>query len=330
MTMKHLSYILIIMVILSACQSKKKQAEILELSKPTWLKERPKSNDYYYGIGITPKMGYAAHYEEKAKERALSDLSKQINTQIKSETSFYKMEDNSGVHEYIQSRIKATSSEFLEGYEYIDKWEDLNYMYAFYRLSKAEFYKRKKIRKKEALELALLKLNQAKEHEANASVMTALELYSSSIDALSGYLNEEASIIVNDKKIDLFTESKNGLVELIHALKLSCSHTNYESSSNQYFEKGLFTYKTFYKNVPVSKIPITFKFSGAYLTSNNDLSDEFGNCQSPSFNMNGKNQTLVTSIDLVSIARQSTKNLFVRQLIKKSPANSCTITITVK
>ncbi|MCU4176093.1 LPP20 family lipoprotein [Carboxylicivirga sp. N1Y90] len=329
--MKYFSLILVsIVVLVSACQSKKKEAELLELSKPAWLKERPKSPDYYYGIGITPKTGYAAHYEDKAKERALSDLSKQINTQIKSETSFYKMEDNHGVHEYIQSRIKATSSEFLEGYEYLDKWEDMNYMYAFYRLSKSEFYKRKELRKNEALELAYLKLKQAQKHDSEESIITALELYASSIDALSGYLNEEASIVDGGVKIDLFSEAKNGLVNIVQELELKCSHTEYEVVSDQNLEKGVFSYTTVRNNNNIANVPVSFTFSGGYLTSDKTNSDASGHCQSPSLKMNGQNQTLVASIDLVSIARQTTKNLFVRQLIKNSRANTCTVRITSK
>ncbi len=220
--MQRILFFSLLTVLLSVgCQSKKKQAELLELSKPEWLKSRPLSSIYFYGIGVVPKIGGAQYYETKVKEKALADLAQQISTRVKSETSFYKMEDNTGVYEYIQSRINATSNEFLEGYEYVDNWEDESHTYAFYRLSKQTFYALKAERKQKAIELAWLKLNQGHEKEQQNKLTEAIELYASGIDALSGYLNEEVTKELNGEKTDLFINSKNGILSIVEQLTIN-------------------------------------------------------------------------------------------------------------
>ncbi len=325
--------LIIVLVILSAsaCQSKKKQAEILELSKPSWLKERPVSSTYYYGIGVTSKVGSAVFYEEKAKERALADIAKQIHTQIKSETSFYKMEDNKGAHEYIQSRIKATSNAFLEGYEFIDKWQDDRNVYAFYQLSKQEYAIRKAARKEKAIELATLKLNQAKEQRSKNQVLLALELYAASIDAVSGYLNEEVSITNNGRKTDLFVESKNGIVEIIKLLDISTNKKEIINSDESSVPEGQAKISIHYNSLPTSDIPVVFNYTGGYIVNDKGQSNEAGQLPSPRLPYNNKtSESLTASIDYTNLSRLVSKNLFVRQLIKQQNTNTCRIAVKFK
>lgn len=322
--MRVLSCITIALMLLTSCSSKKKEAEILELTKPEWLKDRPVSSTYFYGIGITPKVGGSLFYEEKAKERALADLSKQISTKITSEQSLYRMEDNKGVYEYLQSRVQARSDEFLEGYEYVDKWEDLSNYYAFYRLSKSEFYARKEQRKKDALQLSLQKYEQAQAAKEQADFILALEQYAAAIDAISDYLNEQTTIEVNGTTVDLFEVSKDALCDLIHAFSIEFQPEQITALRQMKITEGRASLSVQCRQQAAHNLPVRFSYSGGFLVTDKFKSDANGQVKSPALTFGDKpEETLKATIDLQSLGRQITRNLLVRQIIEKQkPAAS--------
>ncbi len=310
------SLIILSVVLLFSCSTQKKQAELLELTKPSWLKERPVSSDYYYGIGITPKIGSPVLYTDKAKERALADISTQINSTIKSEAMFYQVEDRHGVHEYLQNRIKSVSSEYLEGYEYIEKWEDLSNVYAFYRLSKQKYQEVKERRRREAFKLATEKYLAGLNIIEKGLHISAIEHFGLAIDALSGYMNESTVTEINGKKVDLVSESTNKLNTIINELKI-VADSEAMSPSN---------YFVVYDNQTrlVSNCPIQFKYSGGYLINDKVKSDANGKINMPDLpnSSNGSNPTLRVEIDLVNLGRQVSKNLYVRKVIEQQKAAS--------
>ncbi|MBS2100607.1 LPP20 family lipoprotein [Carboxylicivirga linearis] len=322
--MIRVAYIILILTLITSCQSKKKQAELLEMSKPTWLKSRPVSNNYFYGIGISSKVGGEQYYQNRSKEKALADLAQQISTRIKSETNLIKTEDNKGVYEYIQSRINATSNEFLEGYEFVDSWEDLSTYYTFYQLSKQDFYTLKAERKNKAIEFAWLKINQAQEQKAQMNLIQSLQLYASAIDALSGYLNEETSKTVNDEKIDLFETSRSSILNIIKQLNVSCSKKEIIGKTGTTIPSDKATIEVLWSNRKAEGIPVKFIYSAGYIINEIQVTDAKGNVSTPALNFNQKEkEQLVAEIDFVSLGRKVSKNLLVRQLIEKQKKQSC-------
>ncbi len=319
---------LIVLLLAGACSSKKKQAELLEQTKPTWLKERPVSTSFFYGIGTTPKVGGEVYYKEKAKEKALSDLAKQISTTIKSEQNLYRMEDNKGVYEYFQSRVKATSNEFLEGYQYVDQWEDLSNYYTFYRLSKSEFYALKAKRKEDAMKLAYLKYKQAQEAQQQKDIILALEQYAAAIDAISGYLNEEASIETETGKIDLYEVNKDALSDLVNSFKLNADTPSIEVTPNSSVKGGQLQLALTCGGYPVKNIPVRFNYSGGFLVNDKMKSDEDGIILTPAFDFGSQaKETLKANVDLKELSRQVTRNLIVRQLITHQSQAAMSITV---
>ncbi len=328
MTLRISSLTIILILLLAGCASKKKQAQILEASKPLWLKERPTHPSYFSGIGITSKVGSPILYEEKAKERALVDLASQINTRINTETTLRRFEDVTGVHEYLSSRIKATSTEFLEGYEYLDKWEDNDYYYVFLRLSKQEFFTRKAERKEQAIKNALLKYSQAIEQENTKAYFEAMRLYASCLDLLSGYVNEETSTLINDEKIDLVENSKIRLTRLVRNLSISASQHTIEASDRQRIKEGTITFKVQAGNNSIaSNIPVRFSYTGGYLVNELGKSDKSGLVPSPLLSITDSEEKLSVKVDLIQLGRQITRNLFVRKIIEKEFVKETEVTI---
>ena len=323
--MKLLSILGFCLLILSSCSTKKKEAELIEMTRPDWLKDRPVSSMYFYGIGITPKQGGEIYYTERAKDKALADIAKQINTKIKSEQSFYKMEDNKGVHEYIQSRVRATSNEFLEAYEYVDKWEDLTNYYTFYRLSKNEFYARKAKRKEDALKLSWQKLQQAQKAEQHYDYKQALEQYAAAIDAISGYLNEQTAL----NNTDLFEVSRAGLTNIVTAMELVFEPKEITANTQQTIAEGKASVLIYCHKEVARNIPVHFNYSGGFLSKDKYQSAIDGRVKLPEFTLANKTETMKVAIDLKALGRQITKNLIVRQIVEKQKPATATLPIKV-
>ncbi len=322
--------ILIIASCFLGCSGKKKQAELLEQSKPEWVKQRPIDRNYYFGIGICRKVGNPLYYEDKAKERALADIAGQINTQIQSESNYYKVEDLQGAHDYIQSRIKATSSEFLEGYEYVDKWEDLDNIYAFYKLSKQTFKELKAKRKEEALSNATQSFLDAKDKESTWHLSEALNLYAKVIDLLSGYMNEENTVELNGQRIELLTESTSALQAVIRSLSITSNQQNINSKPQHKIQEGTITVTIYSTNDhAIGNIPVKFKYSGGFLINDSGLSNEAGQVFTPEISKSAlqQDEKLDVEIDLVKLGQLTSKNIYVRKLIEKERPDKLTIKI---
>jgi hypothetical protein len=322
---------IVILLLLGSCASKKKQAAILEASKPEWLRQRPVHPSYFFGIGVTSKVGAPLLYEDKAKERALADLASQISSQVSTESTLRKFEDQTGVHEYLSSRIKATSAEFLEGYEYLDKWEDENHYYAYFRLSKQEFYHRKAQRKEEALNNALNKYTNGLDLERNQKITEAMGLYATAMDILSGYLDETCIIHFEEQNIDLVETCRLRLSELIQSLSISTTSPQIYAATNERINEGTIPFVVKGTNqTPMSNIPVKFQFSGGYLRNEKAKSDDEGFVASPLLEMSTTDETLMAQIDLVQLGRQLTRNLFVRQIINNEHSPKAEATIVIK
>ena len=316
--MRNSLFLLVMVILLCACSSKKKQAELLEQSRPMWLKQRPVNADYYYGIGITPKVGAVMLFEDKAKERALADISGQINSTIKAEAIFYQVEDKQGVKEYLQNRIKSTSSEYLEGYEYLDKWEDLSNTYAFYRLSKQKYNEVKIRRKNEAFKLAGDKYLAGLGLLNDGQHITAIEHFALAIDALSGYLNESTMADVQGKQIDLVSEATKEINAIVQGLNFVANIATSDLQTTYVVcdaQKKL-----------VSNMPVQLKYSGAYLVNDKIKTDDTGKIKLPKLSPNNNDDNeLIVQIDLVNLGRQVTRNLYIRKIIEQQKANEVVI-----
>ncbi len=314
--LKYIFIVSLFVLVLSSCSTQKKQAELLEQSKPAWLKERPVNSNYYYGIGVTPKIGAPALFEDKAKERALADISGQINSTIKAEAIFYQVEDRQGVHEYLQNRIKSQSTQYLEGYEYVEKWEDLSNVYAFYRLSKQKYQEVKERRKREAFGLAAEKYQEAIRLKNEGKHIEAITHWANVIDAISGYLNASTTTDINGQSVDLVSASTKEMSNMLHLLE-------WQSHSRSLHPSNYFTLLDERGN-KVANFPVRMKYSGGYLVNDKVKTDVQGKVDMPELNnqSNTTKQTLKVAVDLVQLGRQVTRNLYVRSIIEKQKAVS--------
>ncbi len=318
--------VLVILMTFTGCSSTSSAKKTVPV-KPAWLENRPVNNQYYFGIGSAIKKGSIERYRNEARDKALSEMAGQINTMISSNAVLYKVEDRFGVREMLQNRIKAESNEFLDGYEFMDQWEDETRFYTIYRLSKPLFEKNKELRKKVAADGAYLKYQQAVNHLHGNNFILAFTLFAQTLENIKDYLQEGVVITTQQGfQIDLGGSSLNYLAEILNNLRISPSKTSIIITGEEPNEKLFFTVSD-NKNNPVPDIPVKLNYSGGYLTTDNGKSDRNGVVDCPLFKAPAHNsrETISASIDVQALARTASFDLDIRRMIEKWNSATCKV-----
>ncbi len=106
---------------------------------PTWVTQRPVSQQYYTGVGQSSKSQHPTQFHNVAQKEALKQIASDIWVLVSSEETITKQEDNADLQEQYTSHIKASTWAFLQGYEKVDAWEDASVYCIYYRLSKKTY-----------------------------------------------------------------------------------------------------------------------------------------------------------------------------------------------
>ena len=129
----------IVTVLLTALNSSAKE-------KPSWVMTRPDSLGYYVGIGVVQKGPDDQNLHDIARGLALKDISSEISSYISSRTDRIIIEKAGILFEDYKSNLITKTRAHLEGYNFIDSWEDENEYWVYYRLSKEIYLNKRKQR----------------------------------------------------------------------------------------------------------------------------------------------------------------------------------------
>ncbi|MBN2165847.1 MAG: LPP20 family lipoprotein [Marinilabiliaceae bacterium] len=322
---------IIVTLLIASCSSTKQTAK-KSIPQPEWITNRPITNIYYTGIGIAKKWGLPDNYKSDARQKALSDMASQINSNVSSTSVLHQVENNKGISELYSNNIKTSSKEFLEGYQEIDSYEDENYYYVYFQLSKAKFAALKEQRKAKAFSNAKSKFQQAQIQ--NNNIATSLKLYASSLEAMDNFLGDENMIIdsATNKKLDICIESVNKIKELINNLKISPVNSLISKRINEFVESNLLTFNVSdINNNYQPNIPVKFKYSNGFLRTDKSISDLKGQVKTTIHKLtpNGNTHTLCAEIDVNSLIQSITQNLFIRKMIENTGGNTSCIQIKI-
>lgn len=326
------SLFVITVLLLAGCGSSK-TAKVPEIPRPGWVDGRPYDPSNYSGIGIVRKWGSPANYQSEAREKALADMAAQINTHISTTSVLHQMENKQGVSEMLASQIKASSKEFLEGYEQVDEWQDENTYCVYYKLSKQKFAYLKEQRRNAAMANAQARFAEANvQFDARQSV-SAMKLYASSLDALNDYLGESNIAETPQGSIDVAIQSLKQLKTIIADLCIAPIKPQLTVKANQLVADDQLAFVVMSSNgTAQTNVPVSFTYSGGFLRADTNLSDANGRVSTAIHQVNGSQnaQTLCAKIDVVNLSRQLTRNLLVRKLIEETAASSACIGIKVE
>lgn len=321
----------IFIIILSACGSQKDLAELHE-NRPAWAKSKPVVTGYYTGVGIAPKSISADKYQQVARSQALKDIAEEISVTISSNSLLRKLEmDDSFVSEY-SSDISTSSNQNLEGYELVDTYEDEQYYFAFYKLSKAKFEEIRRERISNAVNKATgyaeTYHNQQKQNNFSEAFIALVR----GLEVIRPHMHEALPAEVNNRQVDIGNYLAEEMRAMFHDISITPMNEQVEVIRGQGIDKESLGFQVqFSEGKPVKSFPVQAAFSAQTMVNSWEITDDEGYV---SFSVNkviskSRKGTFTVSADLESILKRTTSDLLVRNIVRKMSVPSADMEVEI-
>ncbi len=270
--------------------------------KPKWVTDRPVDNNYYIGIGKSSKQQSEVDYMQAAKNIALADIISEISVNISSNSIIYQFEDNSGYKETYEAQIKLATKDYIEGYELVDSWENKEEYWVYYRLSKAEYQRRKREILDRAKNLSKDFYEKAKEAEKKYDINNALIYYVKAFEAIKKHIGEDLSVFTFDGKIYLDNAVYQSMQDIFSRIKIVPEKDVYNIKALSSDNEPVFVkvkLRTDLETQNISNLPITFSFPDISISKNeNVLSLNNGKAECTIANMAPKGRVQIIKAEL--------------------------------
>ena len=211
---------------LIGCGGSKKTQKELFPPKPEWVKSRPSSQTYYYGIGAARKTLDANQYTQTARQNALADMAGEISISISSNSVIHAFESNLNFSEDFTSTIRAQAQQDLEGYEMVDSWEDAENYWYYYKLSKARYQEIKEKRRADAITQSLQFFSSALKSRTQGDIRLAIVQFIKALAPIKPYFSEPLPVDFNNEQIYLGNEIFKELASTINQLEITPVNKN--------------------------------------------------------------------------------------------------------
>lgn len=273
-----------------------------KVAKPDWVSQRPTNEMYYIGIGIASKLSNPADFQQVAKKNAVSDLISEIKVTVSSNSALSQYQDNQRFSQQFESDVKISAMNTIESFSVAGSWEDQEYFWIYYKLSKEE-YKSAQRRKMMAA------IAQAEAYYERAELMGKdqyLQKLRSKIKALAvlqDYLNEDLQTTYNGKNVFMVSELVNSIQNQLYEIELSSKVQTLNGKVGKPIDEP-FNVEVRYRSnkEPIAFIPLT------------------------SFMENGQiESTLLTETDQVGVA-----SVTISKILSKAPVQTIRIGVNMK
>lgn len=319
--------VLLLSSIISGCSSKKKAAELNP--PPAWVEKKPVIPGYYVGIGGTRKVGTTPEYTAEARKEALADMVADISSRISTSSVLHSIETNAGLSESFTQRIEIETDDYVEGFEPYDDYETETMYWVYYRIDKTTYHERKAEKKKEAIANAQAKLQAGDNLLAQSRPMEALKPFVEGLTALKNYLGEETQAQYNGKQVDIGSQLYNRIKALHKALDIKSNANDLQFKSGSIVQEPI-NFSVSYQQQPIAQIPVSFHYTGGYLTNDKVLSNNEGivSCVLGKISGGGEH-ALQATIVWEDLLNGSTTDLQVRGLLKSFASIEASTSIKV-
>jgi len=316
-----------------SCGSSKPVTQQLPLEpvddRPHWVQQHPVSSAYYIGIGYAPKLP-SIDYQQAAKQRALEDLVSEISVVVSGNSLLYTMERAQNFQEEYLSNIKTSVNAEIADYELVDNYDSEKEYWVYYRLLKSDYDNQLAEREQTARNLALSHLDQAKEYEASADAMGAIDHYVKAMVALKDHLNKSILATLAGEEVYLANAIYTKFQSLLNTIHIESLQNRYEVDSEQ--RKLINIPLTVnYKGESQDQFPLTVKFIKGSGLVPNQLNSEKGAASLTIRNISGSlpEQAIRVEADAESIAGISNEKIIV-DLVKNMRFPGTTVSLDVK
>ncbi|OPX25755.1 MAG: hypothetical protein B1H06_06960 [Candidatus Cloacimonas sp. 4484_143] len=255
-------------------ESKKEYWIYCRLSKLEFYRNMliEQSDDYYIGFGECSKT--TPDYLEIAKQKALSEISSQINVAVSGEVVNRVIEQSGIVKEDFFSQIQMKTQSQLEGIEVVKILETDDRYWIFYKLSKQLYEAQQQKIISDAIEHSLDFYNEAKSDENKNKIASAISNYIKSLQELEHVLNKPLIIEISNEDIYLDNKIYTSLQNLLNNIKFE---TNQEKLVLKSGKPGKVILLSTFNNKPIENLKINFiTEKGSSEVSDYSISDANG------------------------------------------------------
>ena len=258
----------ILLLLLSACSVGKKQ--------PEWTLQQPFDNGYYSAVVKIPKK--APNYKELARNEAIREISTQISVQIDSDIALKETEANGIPSSELISSIRSSSNNKIRDLQLVGTYETKNDYWAYYRLSKSEYYAWRKNQCEQATAQALNLLNEFDLSQTNLT--SGISALIKGLELIVDYTDMELTTSYRNKQINLYNELFFRLNHLTEKVKINYAEKEIDLTAKQRERKSIAVFVNCQQEIPVNNFPVCFNFlSGKGEIVAEGLTDENGKAE---------------------------------------------------
>ncbi|HOQ77299.1 MAG TPA: LPP20 family lipoprotein, partial [Candidatus Cloacimonas sp.] len=258
----------ILLLLLSACSVGKKQ--------PEWTLQQPFDNGYYSAVVKIPKK--APNYKELARNEAIREISTQISVQIDSDIALKETEANGIPSSELISSIRSSSNNKIRDLQLVGTYETKNDYWAYYRLSKSEYYAWRKNQCEQATAQALNLLNEFDLSQTNLT--SGISALLKGLELIVDYTDMDLTTSYRNKQINLYNELFFRLNHLTEKVKINYAEKEIDLTAKQRERKSIAVFVNYQQEIPVNNFPVCFNFlSGKGEIVAEGLTDENGKAE---------------------------------------------------
>jgi len=258
----------ILLLLLSACSVGKKQ--------PEWTLQQPFDNGYYSAVVKIPKK--APNYKELARNEAIREISTQISVQIDSDIALTETEANGILSSELISSIRSSSNNKIRDLQLVGTYETKNDYWAYYRLSKSEYYAWRKNQCEQATAQALNLLNEFDLSQTNLT--SGISALLKGLELIVDYTDMDLTTSYRNKQINLYNELFFRLNHLTEKVKINYAEKEIDLTAKQRERKSIAVFVNYQQEIPVNNYPVCFNFlSGKGEIVAEGLTDENGKAE---------------------------------------------------
>lgn len=258
--MKNISFNILVIIVMTALIPQGASAK----KKPAWVKQRPNDPAYYIGIGTISKTGSEIDYKREARNKALKEMSSEIQVSISSNSVLHQFENNFEFREEYESKVQTSVEQTLEGYE-VYTWENRKEYWVMTRLSKVKYEQRKKQKLDQAKMMASAYYSDARKAIGQNDAFAALSYLSKAVISIKDHLEEDLTHRTVDGTYNVGTEIFGTIQDVLRRLEIIPVQPAYQIQFSKDLQVPIGVNAQFKSQtgemVPLNNLPLKFSFS---------------------------------------------------------------------
>lgn len=297
-----------------AISCKTTQPVIVE--RPNWVDRSPSSTLNYIGIGVVNKN--LPNFRVAAQKQALDAIASEVSVTISSESVLKTTENSNSFEQEFRQNIQINSDKYLEGYELMDSFEDEQFFYVYYSLSRQKYADLKAQRFQEAIKNALGFYQEALVYANQGATRFAMVNFTKSMEAIVEYLDQNIIVTLNGSSAVLPLEIVRSMNETEQSVQIisSFNHHNFALGQNLKNTDIQFFVLNSLKS-PLANYPVILSYKNQFNQQFSGSTNAEG-MYSPGITKirsEQKNQEIELSLNTREIIEQTSKNRIVRNLL---------------